>query len=38
MDFKQNHMEVGNITKAATFKNFLHVNNKNNYLFCDSDF
>ena len=25
MDFKQNHYEVRNITKAATFKSFLHL-------------
>ena len=29
MDFKQNYMEVGNITKAATFKSFLHLSYKN---------
>ena len=32
-------MEVGNITKAATFKGFLHLSYKNTQLlFCDSDF
>ena len=32
-------MEVGNITKAATFKSFLHLNYKNKQLlFCDSGF
>ena len=29
MDFKQTIMEVGNITKAATFKSFLHLSYKN---------
>ena len=33
-------MEVENITKAATFKSFLHLSYKNtqNTLFCDSVF
>ena len=32
-------MEVGNITKAATFKSFLHLSYKNTQLlFCDSAF
>ena len=30
-------MEVGNITKASTFKSFLHLSHKNTQLhFCDS--
>ena len=32
-------MKVGNITKAATFKSFLHLSYKTcNYFFCDSAF
>ena len=39
MNFKQNHMEVGNVTKAATFKSFLHLSYKNTQLlFYDSVF
>ena len=34
MDIKQNHysMEIENVTKAATFKSFLHPNYKNTQL------
>ena len=32
MYFKQNHYEVGNIAKAATFKSFLHLSYKNTQL------
>ena len=32
MDLKQNHYEVGNVTKADTFKSFLHLSNKNTKL------
>ena len=33
MDFKQQLLEVGNITKAANFKSFLHQSYKNTKLF-----
>ena len=32
MDLKQNHYEVGNISKAAIFKSFLQLNYKNTKL------
>ena len=40
MGFKQNHYgSYENITKAATFKSFLHLNYKTHkYFFCDSAF
>ena len=40
MDFKHNYfIEVGNITKAATSKSFLHLITKtHNCFFCDSTF
>ena len=39
MDFKQQLLEVGNITKAANFKSFLHQSYKNTQLFFyDSSF
>ena len=34
-NFKQNHMEVGNITEAASFKSLPHLSHKNTkLLFC----